>query len=88
MDMKKEKIREQIAIKRNRLQLYYKREEEMLDRGVQSYGMGTRNLTRYNTDLSTIRAAIKELEEEIRSLEGQLTGKSSRKAMGVLIRDW
>lgn len=86
--MQRERLKEEINRKRNRLELYYKREEEMLDMGVQSYGQGTRNLTRYNTDLSAIQKAIKELEGEIKSLEGQLQGKSKRKAVGVLIRDW
>ncbi len=86
--MDKEKIESQLKKKKIRLELYYKREEEMLDRGVQSYGQGTRNLTRYNTDLSTIRAAIKELEEEIQNLEGQLNGRTKRKAVAAVIRDW
>ena len=86
--MDKEKIESQLKKKKTRLELYYKREEEKLDRGVQSYGQGTRNLTRYNTDLSTIRAAIKELEEEIQNLEGQLNGRTKRKAVAAVIRDW
>ena len=86
--MDKEKIESQLKKKKTRLELYHKREEEMLDRGVQSYGQGTRNLTRYNTDLSTIRAAIKELEEEIQNLEGQLNGRTKRKAVAAVIRDW
>ena len=44
--------------KRERLELYLKREAEMLSGGVQSYGIGSRNLSRYNTDLAAIRAAI------------------------------
>lgn len=56
----------------------------MLNGGVQSYGLGTRSATRYQTDLATIRKAIKELEEEIASLES----KSQRRAVGVIPRDW
>jgi len=63
---------------------YHKREEEMLSGGVQSYGIGTRNATRYQTDLSAIRKAIKEMEDEIASLEN----KSQRRAVGVVPRDW
>lgn len=74
--------------KRERLTLYLKREAEMLDGGVQSYGLGTRNVTRYNTDLAQIRAAISELEKEIANLEGQLAGNKARKAVGVVPRDW
>ena len=42
----REQIEYQLSIKRNRLELYLKREAEMLDGGVQSYGIGSRNLAR------------------------------------------
>jgi hypothetical protein len=67
-----------------RLTLYKAREKEMLTGGVQSYGVGSRSATRYNTDLSQIRAAIKEIEEQISALES----KNPRKAIGVIPRDW
>lgn len=81
-------IEVKLANKRARLDLYLKREKEMLDGGVQSYGIGSRNLARYNTDLAQIRAAIKELEDEIANLEGILNGRKPRKAVGVVPRDW
>lgn len=84
----KKTIELQLETKRSRLALYLKREAEMLDGGVQSYGIGSRNLARYNTDLSAIRAAIKELEEEIELLEGELHGQKPRKAVRVVPRDW
>ncbi|WP_287827068.1 hypothetical protein [Oscillibacter sp.] len=84
----RETIKLQLSTKRDRLALYLKREAEMLDGGVQSYGIGSRNLARYNTDLSAIRASIKELEEEIELLEGELNGQRPRKAVGVVPRDW
>ncbi len=74
--------------KRERLALYLAREAEMLSGGVQSYGIGSRNLSRYNTDLAAIRAAIKELEDEIAALEGLLSDQKPRKAVGVVPRDW
>lgn len=77
-----------LEVKRQRLALYYKREAEMLDGGVQSYGIGSHNLARYNTDLASIRAAIKELEDEIAELEGAASGEKPRKAVGVVPRDW
>lgn len=77
-----------LSSKRARLDLYIKREAEMLDGGVQSYGLGTRNVTRYNTDLGQIRAAIAALEKEIASFEAQLGGEKPRKAVGVVPRDW
>lgn len=86
------KTRKQIEIeltsKRERLALYLKREAEMLDGGVQSYGIGSRNLARYNTDLNAIRTAIKELEDDITALEAALNGQKPRKAVGVIPRDW
>lgn len=84
----RETIKLQLSTKRDRLALYLKREAEMLDGGVQSYGIGSRNLARYNTDLSAIRSSIKELEEEIELLEGELNGQRPRKAVGVVPRDW
>ena len=86
--MSRETIRQKLNAKKERLAAYLDREMEMLKGGVQSYGIGSRNLTRYQTDLSNVRAAIKELEEEIAILEGQLAGKSVRKAVGVVPRDW
>ena len=83
-----EDIKAELTVKKARLERYYNREAEMLDGGVQSYGIGSRNLTRYNTDLSQIRAAIKELEAEVARLEGLLTGQKPRKAVGVVPRDW
>ncbi len=80
-DQKKKRI-ESIT---ERLTLYRNRETEMLSGGVQSYGVGSRNATRYNTDLSTIRSAIKDLEDELAELEG---GGARRKALGVIPRDW
>lgn len=65
--------------KRERLELYLKRESEMLSGGVQSYGIGSRNLSRYNTDLAAIRAAIKELEDDIAALEALLNGNAPAK---------
>ena len=67
-----------------RLQLYKDREKVMLTGGVQSYGVGSRNATRYNTDLAEVRRAINELQEQIDTL----SSASQPKAMGVIPRDW
>ena len=82
----KEKYRAELEIKQTRLNLYYKQEEKMLTDGVQSYGVGSRSLTRYNTDLAQIRDAINKLEEEIEELEGLLSGNKSRKCVGIIPR--
>ena len=86
--MSREAIQKQIDSKKERLAFYLAREKEMLTGGVQSYGIGSRNLARYQTDLSNVRAAIKELEADIALLEGKLSGRSVRKAVGVIPRDW
>ena len=71
---------------KTRLALYYKQEEKMLTDGVQSYGIGSRNLTRYNADLADIRKAIKELKDDIKELEGLISGSKSRKVVSVIPR--
>jgi hypothetical protein len=81
-------ISEKLARKRERLAAYLDREKFMLSPdGVQSYGVGSRNVQRYSTDLAEIRAAIKELEEEIAELEGHLAGTKPRKAVVVVPRN-
>lgn len=82
-----ESIQTELQRKRTRLNLYLAREEKMLTDGVQSYGIGSRNLTRYNTDLAQVRQAIAKLEDEIKELEGKLTGNKPRRALGVIPRD-
>ena len=80
------KYKAELEIKQRRLDLYYKQEEKMLTDGVQSYGLGSRSLTRYNADLADIRSAIEKLEEEIEELEGLVSGTKSRKVRSVIPR--
>ncbi|KUO72702.1 MAG: chemotaxis protein [Desulfosporosinus sp. BRH_c37] len=84
----KEVITADLVDAKERNTLYRNREKEMLSGGVQSYGIGPRNLARYNTDLSVIRTAIKELKQEITELESELIGGKPRRAVGVVLRDW
>lgn len=85
----KAQIEEKIKIRKTRLEAYLKKEETMLSpQGVQSYGIGSRNVARYNTDLSSIQKAIKELEAEIDELENSLNGVKPRKAFGIIPRDF
>lgn len=86
--VKKQRITEEIAEKRERRLLYLEREKVMLTDGVQSYGIGSQNLSRYNTDLAQIRAAIKELSQEIEELESLLNNEPARKRVGLVFRDW
>lgn len=83
---KTEKYNAELVVKKRRLDLYYAQEEKMLTGGVQSYGIGSRNLARYNTDLAQIRTAIEKLEGEIEELEGLITGNKSRKCVGIIPR--
>ena len=83
---KKEQYQAELTVKRERLSLYYEQEKKMLTGGVQSYGVGSRNLARYNTDLAQIRAAIKQLEEEIKEQESLINGERSRKCVQVIPR--
>ena len=80
------KYQAELEVKQRRLGLYYKQEEKMLTDGVQSYGLGSRSLTRYNADLADIRSAIEKLEEEIEELEGLVSGTKSRKVRSVIPR--
>lgn len=65
---------------KKRLEMYYEAEEAVLLN--QEYSIGTQSLKR--ADLSAIRAAIKELETQIESLE-ENNGKS--KVLRFLPRD-
>ena len=55
--------KEKIKRKKERLRLYLDKEAYMLSKqGIQSYGIGTRNASRYDLDLAEIRTAIDDLE--------------------------
>lgn len=87
-EAKKERLTAELEEKRDRRKLYLDREKVMLTGGVQSYGIGSRNLARYNTDLSTIRETIKELSTEIDELEATLNNEPRRKRVGLVFREW
>lgn len=74
---------------RERLDLYLAREKEMLSKdGVQLYAIGSRNLQRYQTSLTALQDMIDKLRKRIRELENELAGRSARRAVGVVPRDW
>lgn len=87
-ETKRARLEADLAEKRERRTLYLEREKEMLSGGVQSYGTGSRNLTRYNTDLAQIRSEIDKLGKEIAELETELDGGAKRKRVGLVFRDW
>ncbi len=83
--MTKTQIAVKLTEKRERLKLYLDREKFMLSPdAVQSYGVGSRNLQRYSTDLADIQEMIKVLESEIAELEIRLGGQRPRKSVGVI----
>ena len=58
----------------------------LLEGQVQSYAIGSRNLTKF--DLPKLWEEIKSLEKEVDELESAVNGKKRRKAVGVIPRDW
>lgn len=58
----------------------------LLQGGVKSYAIGSRNLTKF--DIPQLEDTIAKLEKEIDGLEEQLRGGKRRKAVGVVPRDW
>lgn len=54
--------------------------------GVQSYSIGSRTVTK--SDLPKLSDEIAMHKKEIRNLEATLHGKTSRLAVGVVMRDW
>lgn len=86
--LRRERLKKAYQEKLDRLAVYQEREKTMLQGGVQSYGIGQRNLARYNTDLAVIVKTIKELEKEIEELEAQLCGESARRRVGMVFNDW
>lgn len=58
----------------------------LLNGQVQSYAIGSRNLTRL--DLEELKITIDNLEKEVDALENAIRGGGCRKAVGIVIRDW
>lgn len=87
--MKNNKWQLLLETRRTRLQMYLDREKYMLSPdGVRAYGVGSRNLQRYDTALKDILDMIRKLEEEIAELELLAAGESPRRAVAVVPRDW
>lgn len=88
MRRSREKVQAELAQTHERLELYLAREKDMLSGGVQLYTIGSRNLQHYQTALSSVQAEIDKLRKRIDELENELAGGSSRRALGVVPRDW
>ena len=72
--------------KTKQLEQAYTAYEELLKGGVQSYSIGSRNITKF--DLAVLEQTIKKLEAEIDEIECEIEGKKTRKAFGVVPRDY
>ena len=86
-NLRKERLEAALEEKKERRRLYLERERVMLSGGAQSYGIGSRNLTRFNTDLAQVRAAIDKLSHEIAEIENELESTQVRKRVGLVFRD-
>lgn len=53
---------------------------------VQSYSIGSRNLTKF--DLPKLREEITYHQKEVDGLQAELNGRCRRRAVGVVPRDW
>ncbi len=58
----------------------------LIEGGVKSYMIDDRQLTRF--DLPDLKNEIEECEQKIDELSAALEGKRSRKAFGIIPRDW
>lgn len=83
-----EAIQMELTRTRERLDLYLKREADMLSDGVQLYTIGSRSLQRYQTVLSSVQAEIDKLQKKVDQLEAELAGGCARRAVGIVPRDW
>ena len=58
----------------------------LVDGGVQSYTIDDRSLTRF--DLPALLNEIKEAEKKVDELTALVSGRKSRKAFGIVPRNW
>lgn len=58
----------------------------LLNGQVQSYSIGSRNLTKF--DLGRLREEMTYHQKEVDGLTAELNGKKRRRAVGVVPRDW
>lgn len=82
----RETILKRLEVRRTALDATEKAYIALLSGQVQSYAIGSRNLTKLN--LSELKETITTLEKEIDELEAVLRGGARRKAVGIVPRDW
>ena len=71
-----------------RIQLYKDMEHDILVGADRTNTIGTRRIERYDVNLDDLRKAIKDLEDELRGIDDELAGGSSRKTFAIVPRDW
>ena len=82
----KEELKERIDFRRESLKAARQAYTALLSGQVQSYAIGSRNLTRL--DLEKLKKEIDALEKEIDELTAKMNGGARRRALGVVPRDW
>ena len=82
----KKDIQERLDVRRKALTAAYEAYTTLLSGQVQSYAIGSRNLTRL--DLEKLKGEINQLEKEVDELSALLSGRSRRRALGIVPRDW
>lgn len=83
--MDKTELRARISFRKAALTDLRKAYLALVDGQVQSYTIGSRNLTRF--DLTKLKDEITAMEKELDSLEALANGGNRRKAVGVIPRD-
>lgn len=81
----KRMLQTKLEIKTEQLENAYAAYTALLQGGVQSYSIGSRNLTKLS--LKELEDTIEKLEKEVEIIQGELTGHKRRKAFGVIPRD-
>lgn len=82
----KKELQERLEFRRTSLKAAREAYVALLSGQVQSYAIGSRNLTRL--DLEKLKAEINALEKEVDELTALLSGGKRRRAVGVVPRDW
>lgn len=82
----KAEIKERIDFRKTALTAARQAYTALLSGQVQSYTIGSRNLTRL--DLEKLKNEIDSLEKEIDELTAKVNGGARRRALGVVPRDW
>ena len=85
-DVKRKAIQDRLEFRRTVLKQLYEAYKKISSGAVKSYMIDDRQLTRF--DLPDLKNEIEECEQKIDELSAALEGKRSRKAFGIIPRDW